>query len=258
MTLDPRRRLRRRHRRRVRATTARSSPARWGCSRCSAPGWPSSPRNPDLVITDGEALFLAGAPPLGREGRRGRGLDPVPPGLRRGRLRQAARDDGRHPDRPLRQPEHLRDRRLRPAEAAAARRRAAPRATPSTTDVATGCPSTPPASSSSRSTSSPASGPTRAKAAGPAAARFNDIHRVVTNLGGLRLRAARTTRCGCVSRAPGRHRRRGARGHRLRARTSPTATCPTTREPTDEELIADPRGARPEGRCAIARSRQRP
>ena len=64
--------------------------------------------NPDLLLSDGEALFLGGVPPLGETRRRGRGLDPVPPGLRRRRLRQAARDDGRHPDRPARQPEHLR------------------------------------------------------------------------------------------------------------------------------------------------------
>ena len=81
-------------------------------------------QNPDLVISDGESLFLASPPPLfaqHSEAGRGRGLDPVPPGLRRGRLRQAARDDGRHPGRPARQPEHLRYRRLRAAEAAAAR-----------------------------------------------------------------------------------------------------------------------------------------
>ena len=41
MRRDPGRRLRRRHRRRVHATTARSSPARWACCRCSASGSPS-------------------------------------------------------------------------------------------------------------------------------------------------------------------------------------------------------------------------
>ena len=34
--------------------------------------------NPDLVISDGESLFLGGAPAAVREGRRRRGLDPVP------------------------------------------------------------------------------------------------------------------------------------------------------------------------------------
>ena len=58
-------------------------------------------------------------------------------------------------------------------------------------------------------------GPQRAKEAGPAAARFNDIHRIVSNLGvfdvggpddTLRLRLG----------APRRHRRRGPRGVGLR------------------------------------------
>ena len=55
--------------------------------------------------------------------RRHRGLDAVParPGIR-GHLRQAARDDGRHPDRPARQPEHLRHRSVGPAHPPAPRR----------------------------------------------------------------------------------------------------------------------------------------
>ena len=113
--------------------------------------------NPDLVISDGESLFLGGTPAAVREGRRGRGLDPVPARLRRRRLRQAPRDDGRDPGRQARQPEHLRDRRLRAAEAPAARARGVLRATRSTTGRRTGSRSTALASSSRASTSSPAS-----------------------------------------------------------------------------------------------------
>ena len=165
-----------------------------------------------------------------REGRRGRGLDPVPPRLRRGRLRQAARDDGRHPDRPARQPEHLRHRRLRPAQAPAARQRAAPRATPSTTARPTGCPSTRRASSSSRSTSSPASGPKRAREAGAAA--YNDIHRIVTNLGVFDVERPR--RHGAAALGPPRRHRRGGPGGQpaSRSRCPTTARSPTTREPS--------------------------
>ncbi len=64
----------------------------------------------------------AGRPSAGRHPGRRRGLDAVPPRPGVGRvLRQAPRDDGRHPDRPGGQPEHLGDRRLGAAEAAAAR-----------------------------------------------------------------------------------------------------------------------------------------
>ena len=209
--------------------------------------------NPDLVISDGESLFLAGVPPLFAKARRGRGLDPVPQGLRRGRLRQAARDDGRHPGRPARQPEHLRDRRLRAAEAAAARLPRRARATRSTTARRTGCPSTPPASSSSRSTSSPASARRARRRPGPAAARFNDIHRIVTNLGVLDVRGPGDT-VRLLSRAPRRDRGRGARGHRLRRCTStPTARSRETRQPDRlEELVLirevlDPKGLRVQG-----------
>ena len=54
-----------------------------------------------------------------REG--GRGVEPVPHDVRRGVVRPAPRDDGRQPDRPLRQPELRVHRRLAQAQGAAAR-----------------------------------------------------------------------------------------------------------------------------------------
>ena len=89
-------------------------------------------------------------------------------------------------------------------------------------------------------------GPARAKEAGPAAARFNDIHRIVSNLGVFDVSG------------PGRHRA-AARVHPgvtvdevvedTGFELDVPATCPTTREPTMEELIVirevlDPKGLR--------------
>ena len=78
---------------------------------------------PDLMMTDGEAKLIANdeaIPDSRRQGRRA--LQPVPAHVRRGVERPAPRDDGRHPGRPLRQPEHRRHRRLRASpEGAAAR-----------------------------------------------------------------------------------------------------------------------------------------
>ena len=84
---------------------------------------------PDLVMTDGVRHVrgerrcpsaCADAPSDGR-----RGVEPVPADVRRALERQAPRDDGRHPDRPLRQPEHRLHRRLAQAQGPAARRSAA-------------------------------------------------------------------------------------------------------------------------------------
>ena len=131
--MHPRRGLRRGRRRGLRATTARSWPARWALLPMLGARLARLTFAPDLLISDGESLFLAGVPPLVAKARRGRGLDAVPPGLRRGRLGPAPRDDGRHPDRPVRQPEHLRHRRLRAADRASCSVSAARPATPSTT-----------------------------------------------------------------------------------------------------------------------------
>ena len=209
--------------------------------------------NPDLVHLRRRVAVPARRPAAVREGRRGRGLDPVPPGLRRGRLRQAARDDGRHPDRPARQPEHLRDRRLRPAEAAAARLPRRPGQHGQQPDVATGCPGTPRASSSSRSTSSPASarsGPGRPARRRPAS---------TTSTGSSATSASSTsadptTRCACSRVHPGVtvdevREASGCEIHVDRRRR------PRRRDADDGGADPDPRGARPEG---PARSRKCP
>ena len=125
---------------------------------------------------------------------------------------------------------------------------AAPRATRSTTGRPTGCRSTPPGSSSSRSTSSPASVRARREAAGPAAARFNDIHRIVTDLGVLDVERPRRHAAAALG-PPGRHRRarcRTASGCELARRP---ATCPTTRAPDARGAVLirevlDPKGLR--------------
>ena len=56
-----------------------------------------------MLIANDEAV-------AGRRRPGGRDLEPVPPHVRRGLERPAPRDDGRHPGRPLRQPEHRRHR----------------------------------------------------------------------------------------------------------------------------------------------------
>ena len=206
--------------------------------------------NPDLVISDGESLFLAGAPAARSPRGRRRGLDPVPPGLRRRRLRQAARDDGRHPGRPAGQPEHLRHRRLRAAEAAAARGPRRPGQHRQQPDVATGCRSTPRASSSSRSTSSPASGPTRAKAGRPGRHPLprHPPRRQRTSASSTSHGPGDTLRL--LSVHPGVTVDEVRDGHRLRrSHVDADGDVPETREPTAEELVLirevlDPKGLR--------------
>ena len=91
----------------------------------------------------------------------------------------------------------------------------------------------------------------RAAALGPVASRFHEIRRVVTNLGvfdfetpdhRMRLRSVH----------PGRHRRRGRRGHRLRAGRSPT-TSTETPAADRRGAAAHPRGHRPRTTCARPR-----
>ena len=215
-------------------TTARSSPARWGCCRCSASGSAKLTSNPDLVISDGESLFLGGTPAAVRQGGRRRGLDPVPPRLRRGRLRQAPRDDGRDPGRPARQPEHLRDRRLRAAEAPAARlaRRAGQHG--QQPDVLLGAQAQPAVFVEQVDIVSGV-GPARAKAAGPGASQYNDIHRIVTNLGVLDVKGAGDT-VRLLSVHPGVTVDEVRREPPASSWTIPD-DVPMTREPTEDELI---------------------
>ena len=139
--------------------------------------------NPDLVISDGESLFLAGTPPLFAKADVVEGwipfrkvFDVVAYGKRH--VMMGATQVDRHGNQNI---SAIGD--VRAAEAPAARLARALRATRSTTARRTGCRSTPPASSSSRSTSSPASARRSPRRPGPAAARFNDIHRIVSNLG---------------------------------------------------------------------------
>ena len=91
---------------------------------------------------------MANTPPLGAPPRRAgaRGVHALPQGVRRGLVGPAQRDDDGLPDRPVRQPEHQRHRRLGPAQGPADRGPRGARATPSTTPPATGCPTTRPAS----------------------------------------------------------------------------------------------------------------
>ena len=180
--------------------------------------------NPDLLISDGESLFLAGVPPLFAKADVVEGwipfrkvFDVVAYGKRHVMMGATQVDRAR-------QPEHLRDRRLRPAEATAARLARRARATRSTTARRTGCPKHSPRVFVEQVDIVSGVGPRRAREAGPAAARFNDIHRIVTNLGRPRRRRPRRHRA-AAQRAPRRDRRGGAGGDRLRARRRP-ATYP--------------------------------
>ena len=77
---------------------------------------------PDLAMTDGEARLIANDEAFEWPERQGRrALQPVPADVRLGVERPPPRRDGRHPDRPVRQPELRRHRRLPAAEGAAAR-----------------------------------------------------------------------------------------------------------------------------------------
>ena len=138
---------------------------------------------PDLCMTDGEAALIANDQAVvAPEDRVVRVLEPLPVDVRLGVVGAAPRDDGRHPGRPLRQPEPGRHRRLRQAQGPAARLPRAPRATRSTTPPATGCPTTGPRCSSRPSTRSSGIGWDRAAALGDGG-RFVEIRRVVSNLG---------------------------------------------------------------------------
>jgi acyl CoA:acetate/3-ketoacid CoA transferase beta subunit len=138
--------------------------------------------NPDLVLSDGEALFLGGVPPLGAKADVVEGwipfrrvFDVVAYGKRH--VMMGATQVDRHGnqnisaigpfDRPTRQ---LLGSRGAPGNTVNNRTsywvpRQSPRVFVEQVDVVTGV------------------GPKRAREAGPAAAKYNDIHRIVTDLG---------------------------------------------------------------------------
>ena len=191
---------------------------------------------PDLMMTDGEAMLVANDEATDFAG--GKVVESYNPYRsmfdvvwwgRRHVIMGASQLDA------LRQPElRRRRRRLRASPRCSCSASAARRATPSTTRRRTGSPTTRRRCSSSRSTSSPASAGTGPSAAGPAATRYWDLRRVVTNLCVLDFETPdRRLRLRSVH--PERDRRRGRRRHRLRARR------PRRRA---RDPAADPRGAR--------------
>ena len=187
-------------------------------------------------------------PAARRQGRRRRGLDPVPRGLRRGRLRQAARDDGRQPDRPVRQPEHL----LPSATARSPTRQLlGVRGAPGNTVNNPTSYWVPQALAPGLRRAGRHGQRRRLRPRGREPGRRDPVPRHPP--GGhrprrLRLRRARTTPMRLRLGAPGRDRRRGAARPPASSSRSPT-TCRTTREPTAEELrlireVLDPEGLR--------------
>ena len=180
---------------------------------------------PDLVLTDGEAALMVGAPPLATRARRAgpRGGHALSQRVRRGVVGPAAHHDDGQPDRPRRA-----TRTSRPSATTATPRCSwwacgAHRATRSTTRPATGCPTTRSAASSSRSTWSAASATPGPRRPGRGATRFHDIRRVVSNLGVFDFETPeRTMRLRSFH--PGVTRGRRRRGHRLRAAPSPTTS----------------------------------
>ncbi|WP_395656375.1 CoA-transferase subunit beta [Nocardioides sp.] len=201
--------------------------------------------NPDLVISDGESLFLAGVPPLFAQGDVVEGwipfrrvFDVVAYGKRH--VMMGATQVDRHGNqnisaigdwqRPKRQ---LLGSRGAPGNTVNNRTsywvpKHSPRVFVEQVDVVSGV------------------GPARARAAGPAAARYNDIHRVVSNLAVLDVRGPGDT-MRLLSVHPGVtvDEVRAATGFELDV----PADVPTTREPTSEEQVLirevlDPRGLR--------------
>jgi acyl CoA:acetate/3-ketoacid CoA transferase beta subunit len=202
-------------------------------------------QNPDLVISDGESLFLASPPPLFAKGEMVEGwipfrrvFDVVAWGKRHvmmgatqidrhGNQNISAIGDFAHPKR------QLLGSRGAPGNTVNNRTsywvpRHSPRVFVERVDVVSGV------------------GPKRAKEAGPAAARFNDIHRIVSNLGVFDVRGPDDT-LRLLSVHPGVtvDEVREATGFELDVPDD----VPTTREPTAEELVLvrevlDPRGLR--------------
>ncbi|MEI5676269.1 MULTISPECIES: CoA-transferase subunit beta [unclassified Nocardioides] len=201
--------------------------------------------NPDLVISDGESLFLAGTPPLFAKADVVEGwipfrkvFDVVANGPRH--VMMGATQVDRHGnqnisaigdfDRPKRQ---LLGSRGAPGNTVNNRTsywvpKHSSRVFVEQVDIVSGV------------------GPARAKAAGPAAARFNDIHRVVSNLAVLDVGGPDDT-VRLLSVHPGVtvDEVREATGFEIDVH----ADIPTTREPTPEEQVIirevlDPKGLR--------------
>lgn len=204
--------------------------------------------NPDLVISDGEAVFLAGVPPLGQTKEVVEGwipfrrvFDVIAYGKRH--VMMGATQVDRHGNqnisaigdfaRPKRQ---LLGSRGAPGNTVNNRTsywvpKHSPRVFVEQVDIVTGV------------------GPARAKQAGPAASRYNDIHRVVSNLGVFDLGGPDDT-MRLVSVHPGVTvaEVREATGFELHVDGS-DADVPTTREPSVGELMLiremlDPKGLR--------------
>ncbi len=147
---------------------------------------------PDLMMTDGEAALIANdeaTPARRRPG--GRVLEPVPIDVRLGLVGPPSRDDGRHPGRPLRQPEHRRHRRHQQPKAQLLGYRGAPGNTINDT-TSYWVPEARAKVFVERSTPSPASDGTGPRHSAPTAARFVEVRRVVTRPRRVRLRDARS------------------------------------------------------------------
>lgn len=201
--------------------------------------------NPDLVISDGESLFLAGVPPLNALGGVVEGwipfrkvFDVVAAGKRH--VMMGATQLDRHGNQNISaigdwaQPKRqLLGSRGAPGNTVNNRTsywvpKHSPRVFVERVDVVSGV------------------GPGRAREAGPAAARFNDIHRIVSNLAVFDVFGADdTVRLLSVHPGVSVEEVRSATGFELDV----PADVPTTREPTMEEQIIirevlDPRGLR--------------
>ncbi|MFB9312039.1 CoA-transferase subunit beta [Nocardioides plantarum] len=201
--------------------------------------------NPDLVISDGESLFLGGTPPIFATADVVEGwipfrkvFDVVAHGKRHVMMgaTQVDRDGNQNISAigPFAQPtRQLLGSRGAPGNTVNNRTsywvpRHSPRVFVEAVDIVSGV------------------GPKRAAEAGPAAARFNDIHRIVTNLAVLDVGGPdRTVRV--VSVHP------GVTGADVQAATGfdlgDVASAPQTRRPTAEELVLiaevlDPKGYR--------------
>lgn len=201
--------------------------------------------NPDLVISDGESLFLAGTPPLGGtdvvEGwiPFRRVFDVVAYGKRH--VMMGATQVDRHGNQNISaigdfaQPKRqLLGSRGAPGNTVNNRTsywvpKHSPRVFVEAVDIVSGV------------------GPSRARAAGPAASRFNDIHRIVSNLGVFDVKGAEDT-VRLLSVHPGVSVEEvvEATGFEL---ALPDGGVPVTREPSPEELllireVLDPKGLR--------------
>lgn len=201
--------------------------------------------NPDLVISDGESLFLAGVPPLNALGDVVEGwipfrkvFDVVAYGKRH--VIMGATQVDRHGNQNISaigdwaQPKRqLLGSRGAPGNTVNNRTsywvpKHSPRVFVEQVDIVSGV------------------GPKRAKEAGPAAARFNDIHRIVTNLAVFDVRGADdTVRLLSVHPGVSVEEVRSATGFDLDV----PSEVPTTREPSMEEQIIirevlDPKGLR--------------